>query len=147
MTEAPDPYTDGEAWDPDLPADNRVRSTRERLEYANSGAETYYEVLGLERTEDISNATIKQAFHERLLETRGDGDEAGARAKTRILLEARDALRRHGSEYYRMVSKLGPRLGHQAFIQWRIIGGSSDVARWIRKYKPENQSFRDGGFE
>ena len=146
MDEIPDPYSDDEAWNPDtaddaLPAD----------ELANlaefSDAVTYYGDLGLDRLENPSDDEIKRAYLDALLEADGDGDEERAQLEAKLLFEARYTLMTYREQYDRMIGELGPRLGHQTFVQWRIAGEPSDVDGWIVDHKPENQSFSDGGLE
>ncbi|WP_232702200.1 hypothetical protein [Halobacterium wangiae] len=146
MDDVPNPYSDDDAWDPDAPSPEESPST----ELANipefPNAITYYDVLGLERKAECSTEQISQAFKDRLLATEGHGEESRARSKARALLEARDTLKLHKSTYEEMLEHLGPRLGHQTFIQWRIAGMPSDTTAWMREHKPENQTFRDEGY-
>lgn len=146
MDETPDPYTDDAEWDPDTAPDGSSPTDGPTRRGEFSDAITYYDVLGLDRLETVTSDEIRRAYLDALLDTDGDGDEERARSKARSLFEARYALMTFREQYDEMVSELGPRLGHQVFIQWRIVGEPSDVHQWIVDHKPENQSFTDDGF-
>lgn len=146
MDDIPNPYSDDDAWDPDT-ADDALQAG-ELADLAEfSDWETYYDSLELDRLEDPADDEIKRAYLDLLLEADGDGDEERAQQKAKLLFEARYTLMAYREQYDRMIGKLGPRLGHQTFVQWRIAGEPSDVDGWIVDHKPENQSFCDVGFK
>lgn len=145
MDEIPDPYSD-DAWDPDESAGDEPAISLTSTHDVPSATD-YFEVLEIDRTETLSRDRVEGAFEDKLLATNGDGDERRARLETRVQMEARDELLANLEVYARMIDELGPRLGHQTYLRWRIVGSPPDVDRWIVENSPENLSFTDRGFE
>jgi len=145
MDDIPDPYSD-DAWDPDESADGGPAISLTSTDDV-SRATDYFDVLGIDRSEELSITRVEDAFHEQLLATKGDGDEARARRETRLQMEARKELLDNLEAYSTMIDELGPRLGHQTYVRWRIVGSPPDIDRWITDNRPENVSLTDHGFQ
>ncbi|SEP64969.1 hypothetical protein [Natrinema salaciae] len=147
MDDVPDPFANDAEWGLDTALDGSSPTDELTAVDEWSDATTYYDVLDLDRLEAVTSDDIRRAYLDALLDTDGDGDEERARSKARTVFEARYALMTFRAQYDEMVRELGPRLGHQAFVQWRVVGEPSNVHQWIVNHNPESQSVTDDGFE